>query len=209
MKTICLYGSLGQRFGRVHRYDVKTPAEAVRAMCATLDGFRVAIAQGAYRVLIGGKAALDESKLQWPTSDRETIRFIPVVSGAGKGLGQIIVGAALIYFSGGLAGAFGATGAAAGVAGAGAGAAGFLGVTAATFTNLGVSLLIGGVAQMLFAPKQAQTGKNERPENTPSYSFDGAVNTAAQGNPVPVLYGEVEIGSQVISAGLAAEQIPV
>ncbi len=197
MKTILLYGFLGRQFGRVHRYDVRTPAEAIRALSVTLQGFRQALVSGgAYRVLVGGKEALNFERIGHPVSSRESIRIVPVIAGAGRGLGQVIVGAALIYFSGGLAGAFGAT----------ATTAGFAGITAGTFTAIGVSLVIGGVSQMLFAPKTPESV--ERPENNPSFAFDGAVNTAAQGNPVPVLYGgPLIVGSQVISAGLSVEQI--
>ena len=53
MMTILLYGALGKQFGRVHKYDVRNVAEAMRAMCATLSGFRMAIQpQGYYLSLI-------------------------------------------------------------------------------------------------------------------------------------------------------------
>lgn len=181
MKTILLYGFLGRKFGRVHHYDVASPAEAVRAMCATLQGFRKAVVDGgAYRVLVGGKQALSVDEVPNPVSDRESIRIVPVIAGAGRGVGQFIVGAILV--AGGT----------------------YLGQTWAV--NLGVSLMIGGVAQMLFAPKTPETV--DKPANQASYAFDGAVNTAAQGNPVPVLYGgPLIVGSQVISAGLSVESM--
>ena len=40
LKTIRLYGRLGAIFGRVHRYDVQSPAEAVKALSVTLEGFQ-------------------------------------------------------------------------------------------------------------------------------------------------------------------------
>lgn len=207
MKTILLYGKLGKQFGRLHRYDVRSVAEAVHAMCITLKGFRAAIdPHGAYRVLVGGKDGLSNERLLDPVSDKESIRIVPVIAGAGRGLGQIIIGAALIWASGGLAASLGATGTAAGVAGATTGAAGFLGITAGTFTAMGLSLVLGGISQMLF--KQSAPTSSERPENQPSFAFNGAINTAAQGNPVPVFYGgPMIIGSQVVSAGLSVEQI--
>jgi predicted phage tail protein len=180
MKTILLYGFLGRRFGRVHRYDVKSPAEAVRAMCVTLTGFRRAVEQGgSYRMVIGGKESLDVDGLQSPVSDRETIRLIPAIAGAG-GAVRAIIGAILIVVS-------------------------FF-VPIPGLAQLGVALVVGGVSEMLFTRKAP--GTVERPENLPSYTFDGAVNTAAQGNPVPVFYGgPLIIGSQVVSAGLSVEQI--
>lgn len=43
------------------------------------------------------------------------------------------------------------------------------------------------------------------PDNKPSYAFGGPVNTTAQGNPVPIGYGQREIGGAVISAGIYTE----
>ena len=58
----------------------------------------------------------------------------------------------------------------------------------------------------MLAPQPKTPGAPERPENRPSYAFDGPVNTAAQGNPVPVCYGRLIVGSQVVSAGMMAEE---
>jgi predicted phage tail protein len=73
-------------------------------------------------------------------------------------------------------------------------------------SSVGWALIAGGVSQMLFAPPRAQQPP-DRPDARASYAFDGAVNTAAQGNAVPICYGRVICGSQVISAGLAAEAL--
>jgi predicted phage tail protein len=207
MKTILLYGFLGRQFGRVHHYDVKTPAEAIRALTVTLTGFKKALVDGGYyKVLIGGVDNVSSDRVLNPTSDRESIRIVPVLAGSGKAFVQILIGAALIYFSGGLAAGLQATGTAAGIAGATAGQAGLMGITSAMIAQVGVSLIIGGVSQILFQPKAAQSV--DKPANKASYAFDGAVNTTAQGNPVPVLYGgPLIVGSQVISAGLSTEQI--
>ena len=202
MKTIMLYGFLGKQFGRVHRYNVATPLEAAKALSATISGFKHAfIDGGSYRILVGGNTELNIDETTNPVSNSETIRFIPVVSGS-SGFTRIVVGAALIYFSGGLAASFGATAA----TGTAAASAGFLGVTSATFTSIGTSLVIGGVSQLLFSP-QRSGGSQERPENRPSFMFNGAVNTTRQGNPVPICYGRMIVGSQIISAGLSVEQI--
>jgi predicted phage tail protein len=72
----------------------------------------------------------------------------------------------------------------------------------------GWSMILSGVAEMLFAPpKQKNSTGNQKVENTPSYVFDGPVNTTAQGNAVPLCYGRLMVGSQVISAGLSAQQL--
>ena len=67
-----------------------------------------------------------------------------------------------------------------------------------------VRLVVGGVAQML-APHAKGIGAKDSAENQASYSFNGPVNTQAQGNPVPVGYGRCWGGSAVISGGVYAE----
>lgn len=88
-----------------------------------------------------------------------------------------------------------------------------IGVALMVVTNgsFGLSMVLSGISEMLFsAPKPDKFGnKNEKPENQPSYIFNGVVNTSAQGNPVPLCYGKMRIGSQVISAGLTTRDIPV
>lgn len=184
MMTILLYGHLGNRFGRVHHYEVATAAEAVRAMMVTLDGFRKALVDGgAYRVLLGGREALTSDRLTEPFSHRDTLRFVPVIAGAGNGAGQFILGAILVI-------------------------AGSIYDWSGTVVNVGYSLMIGGAAQIIFATKVARHSDMDRPENRPSYSFNGPVNTAAQGNAVSILYGgPLLVGSQVVSAELSVEQI--
>lgn len=197
---ILLYGHLGKEFGRVHRYAVKSPAEAVRAMCATLPNFAQKVRNGgAYRVLVGGRDPVQKETLHYPNSEKETIRIVPVISGAGRGFGQVVLGAILIvasFYIPGLAAAADLA-LATGVS---------VGTMASAVSAIGVSLVVGGVTQMLFKPPSAQSV--EAVNNRPSFTFDGAVNTVAQGNPVPVCYGgPIIVGSQVISSGLTIEQI--
>ncbi|HAV8996393.1 TPA: tail assembly protein, partial [Escherichia coli] len=68
----------------------------------------------------------------------------------------------------------------------------------AVIGNLGVAMMLGGVAQML-APKpktpRTQTTDNGK-QNTYFSSLD---NMVARGNVLPVLYGEMRVGSRVIS----------
>jgi len=185
-----LYGKLGRDYGRVHRYDVSCPAQAIKALSVTIKGFKQSFIDGGYyRVLIGGKTELDINETINPVSNKETIRIVPVVAGA-SGNGKIILGTGLILASNPLGALFSEVSF----------------ITAATFTSIGTSLIIGGVSQLLFSP-QLQTGSSERAENRPSFIFNGAVNTTRQGNPVPICYGRMIVGSQVISAGLTVTQL--
>lgn len=196
MMTILLYGVLGRQFGKIHRFAVRSPAEAIRALSVNFPGFRRALIDGgAYRVLRGGRAALGVDDLRAPQSARESLRIVPVVQGA-RGLGQILLGAAL-FMAIGPVGEFMAFNMEAGAA--------MTSFVTGGMKAIGVSLMLSGVSSMLFSPVKTQS--TERPENQPSYAFDGPVNTSTQGNPVPVCYGRAVVGSQVISAGLSVDPI--
>ncbi len=193
MKTIILLGELGKRYGRRHLLDVKSPAEAVRALCANFKDFAQFVSASSernvgYRVL-NMRDDVAEDELHNPASQRITIA--PVVAGAGGSVGKILLGAALI---------------AASFLVPGLGAVALFGTTtlATVAFSVGVSLALGGVAQML-APQPKFEGPQE--EQQPSYVFNGPVNTTAQGQPVPVGYGRMIVGSAVISAGISVEDI--
>lgn len=200
MKTIILLGELGKRYGRKHVLDVKSPAEAVRALCANFKDFAPFVATSTernvgYRVL-NMREELTEDRLNEPASQRITIA--PVVVGANffkkifsGNVASILTGAALI---------------AASILYPPLAAVTLFGTTtlASVAFGVGVSLALGGVAQML-APQPKSTGPQE--EQQPSYVFNGAVNTTAQGQPVPLGYGRMIVGSAVISAGVSVEDI--
>ena len=203
MREVRLYGALGARFGRVHRLAIASPAEAVRALCANFPDFERAVVDHVpgYRVWSGAQRIADPDDLHGPVGSREVVRIAPVVAGAGgRGFGQILIGAAIIgaaFFTGGASLSFGVMG--------------LTGIATTTMgsvaLSIGTSLILGGVAQMLSPSPKTDAGSGERPDNKPSYVFNGAVNTSAQGQPVPVGYGELTVGSAVISAGIAAEDI--
>ncbi|MCS6766644.1 MAG: tail assembly protein [Candidatus Protistobacter heckmanni] len=195
MVTVILLGELGRRFGRRHRLAIASAAEAVRALCANFPAFeRELVASGergvGYRVL-AGRESLTLDQLHEPTG-QQRITISPVVSGAGGGIGQAILGVALIAVSWWNPMGWAAAGS-------------FL--SQATLYSVGTSMILGGVAQMI-APTPKASDPSERPENKPSYSFNGAVNTTAQGQPVPLGYGRLIVGSAVISAGIDIDEVP-
>lgn len=164
MITVRLYGHLAKQFGRVHKFDIRTPREAVRALSVNFPNFKQHILkhnEPGYHVRVG-KGYRDESELDYP-ADGE-IKIVPAVGGASS-VGRIILGAALIFFAPYAAGWIFSNTAMVGLA-----------TAVATYAPaIGVSLILGGVAQLLFAPPQAQSVENA--ENKPSYAFDGPVNT--------------------------------
>ncbi|WP_338494306.1 hypothetical protein VRB23_07085 [Erwinia aphidicola] len=62
-------------------------------------------------------------------------------------------------------------------------------------------MALGGVVQMLTPQPSYNIGASSSTDNKPNYAFGSPVNTVAMGYPVPVLYGQREIGGAIISAG--------
>lgn len=183
VRTIRLYGKLGALFGRVHRLAVKSPAEAVYALGKLYPGFNTYLSEAkskglAFAVFVG-KANIGVNQLHNPPGDKD-IRIAPVAIGrkGGGGIFMAIIGVVLI-----VVGAFTGN---------------------APLMMAGGGMLIGGV-MMSMSPQQKGLGTNDKAENRPSYNFNGAVNTEAQGHCVPLAYGEVMVGSAVISAGIYTE----
>jgi predicted phage tail protein len=187
---------LGARFDM----DVRSTAEAVRALCANFPEAGPALAKGHYRVVCGSQrrgVALDLDTLDLFLPTGQPIHFIPV-GGGGKrgGVAKTIAGVAL------MAVAF----AAAGPLGAGAGAGLFGGSSFwASVGIMGMGLTLTGISQLLTpVPKMPSADNFERKE-TPSFLLGGSVNATAQGNPVPIVFGRMRTGGVVVSGGISVE----
>ncbi|OBX11375.1 hypothetical protein QV07_01630 [Gallibacterium genomosp. 3] len=205
LRKIKLRGELGKRFGKVHKLAVDTPAEAIRALCVLRTGFRAFLEKSEkygirYRFLVKQHALSSDDADSFNMQHGRQTDFIlvPVLQGRkGGGLFNIILGAALIGFA--FWNPFGWSAVA---------ASGFFGGVAQMPLLMGTALVLGGVSQML-APTPKMEGPQESPENKPSYLFNGAVNTTQQGQPIPLLYGRLAVGSAVISASLTDKDIPI
>ncbi|HHG0140195.1 hypothetical protein OFN36_24995, partial [Escherichia coli] len=121
--------------------------------------------------------------------DGAVIHIVPRVAGAKSGgVFQIVLGAAAI------AGSFFTAGATLAAWGAAIGTGGMTGI----LFSLGASMVLGGVAQML-APK-ARTPRTQTTDNGKQNTYFSSLdNMVAQGNVLPVLYGEMRVGSRVVS----------
>ncbi|HHR6334831.1 TPA: tail assembly protein [Providencia alcalifaciens] len=196
LKTIRLYGVLGTQFGREHRLAIDSPREAIKALSVLYDGFEQFLVNAHLRGLefavFKGNRNIAEDELHLDTC--EEIRIAPVIKGSKRGgffqtiLGVAMIGAAMMLGPAGWA-AFGAGGFASGALALG-----------------GAAMALGGVIQML-SPQPQGLSVRQDSDNKPSYAFGGAVNTTAQGNPVPLLYGldRREVGGAIISAGIYTE----
>ena len=206
LRKIKLYGQLAKFIGkRVLEADVATAAEAVRMLAANFPGLEQHMADQYYRVTVGNyDLSLDE--IHDPAGQQD-IKIMPVIAGAGGGVGKILAGVALI------AGAiilgpvgisiFGtAIFAGAGIIGAG---------LATTIGFLGASLVVGGVAQLISPVTKTSQGSGAGSDNDPrkTYNFSGIQQTSRQGVPVPCVYGLTLVGSVTISAGTDTVQVKV
>lgn len=189
MRTVILHGHLARLCGRYHRFEIQSPGEAIRALCANFPQFKQHLykaAQAGLRFHVwDGESTIKAEELQMHGT--KVIRISPELKGAKKsGALETIIGAVFIvigtilYFTPGAA-------------------------AAPYFWEIGASLLLGGVVQLL-TPTPRSDGPADKPK---SNYFDGPVNVTAQGNPVPILYGEMIVGSAVISAGIEVDDIPL
>ena len=63
--------------------------------------------------------------------------------------------------------------------------------------------MLGGIMSMLMPKAEAEDQNSDG--NKANKGFGGAVTTVAQGNPVPLLYGERGVGGFLISAEIISE----
>jgi len=196
LRKIRLYGELAKFVGhRVLEADVASAAEAVRFLIANWPELEQHMAKQHYRVRTSGND-LGEDSLHSPMG--QELRIIPVVAGAGN-VGRIIAGVALLVLSFTVIGPLLAAGVYNGVIGYAA-AQGIFGAS----ILVGANLVLGGIAGLLTpTPKINQDEADPRK----SFSFSGVQNTSRAGLPVPVVYGEMLVGSVVVSAGIDIVQV--
>ena len=191
LKTIKLYGVLAKRFGKEFRLDVENTREAMRALCVQVPGFEHfmlhAHERGLEFAVFQDKQNISESELNLSTSAK-VIKVVPKVKGAGGdgGILNTILGAVMVVV-GAVAMYFGQP-------------------WGASLVGAGIGMMVGGIAQMLM-PKIDNTQDQNQDGNKANKGFGGAVTTVAQGTPVPVLYGQREVGGFIASAGQYPEDL--
>lgn len=194
LRKIRVYGKLAKFLGqRTFEAVVSSAAEAVRFLLVNFPELERHMAEQHYRVSVG-TYALSEAELGDPVG-QQTIKIIPVLAGAGRGVGQILIGAALIaasfFFP------------------AAAGAAAALKIGASTFSAFGAGLfftgaglLLTGTAQLLTPTPTVSFDNNVESDPRESFNFSGIQNTSRAGTPVPIVYGEMVVGSVLVSLGI-------
>ena len=199
LRKIKLYGELAEFVGH-KEFEVKadTLAHAVSFLVNNFEGIDRFMNPKYYQVKVGNYA-VDESELSHPIG-QEDIHFVPVITGAGRGFGKILLGAALIGLS------FLPIGTSAGLGVAFSKGLAKVGFIQKGLAGLGAALVLSGVSDMLFRlPKIEDFESEENPKL--SFSFGGTQQTGRAGTPVPLVYGEIFTGSVVISGSIDTEQV--
>lgn len=204
---ITLHGDLGEKIGHNWNLAVKSVSEAIHAiqMISNEALYKYLIQEDKksikYRVLINGNdfvAEKDPETLEdiqkselCIKKEMETIDIVPLIEGAGK-IGAIILGSLLIIVGAAIA-IFGS----------------FVGATplGIGIIMVGIGLLAAGVSALLAKPPSFQDFREIEGGGKTAYLFNGPENVTQEGGPVPVGYGKLLVGSQVISASYGIRDI--
>lgn len=207
-RKLYLEGELGEKYGHSMTVHAESVSDALRLLEANNSDFKQYFVDCTERgvdfgVEIAGEEIEHEDELLLPITKGDiTITAIPAGGGGGfkKVLtGLLIIAAVVVAPYMAAHGFIGGLSAFAGVAGQiGLGGAIGLGLTATGFMGLaiaavGVSIAMSGLQEMM-APDPATDNDQES-----SYLFNGAEQNLIEGDPVPVLYGRLQIPGQPVN----------
>jgi|TARA_R100000455_G_C6271939_1_gene128431 predicted phage tail protein len=192
LKKIKVYGTLRKFLGQAEfEVDLNTPREALSFLKCNFEGIEKHMSEQIYTIQCGAKV-ITEDLLNFCSQD--DIRIIPVVHGNFFG---IILGAIGLFGGGTIGGLFGG---------------GLLStLITSTLTSIGTSMLVDGVTSLL-SPQQNNLSPTGQDSLDPAalasnYSFTGLTNISRAGVPVNLVYGEILVGSIVVSNGVDTVQV--
>jgi predicted phage tail protein len=191
-RTIYLEGELGTRFIDSFEASVTTPQEALKLVEANFPEFRKYLIEAdrnnvGFIVDIAGQD-LDLEDLILPVREGD-ITITPAPIGSKSGLGKILAAVAIVAVIA-VTGGFGAA------AGGWATTTGTLaGMTTSGLlaASVAVNLALTGI-QQLMAPDPSVDEQSPQ-----AYLFNGSEKNIIEGDPVPVLYGELRVPGRPIS----------
>ena len=201
LRKLKLYGELAEFVGhKEFEIQVDSLGKAVSFLVNNFPQIEKYMNPQYYQVKVGNYA-VDQEEIHHPIG-QEDIHIVPVISGAGRGLGKILLGAALI------AGAFFMPITVPYAPLSFSLKTGFVGgsLLAKSMVYLGSALVLSGVSDMLFPLPKPKEFKSEQDPQL-SFSFSGTQNTSRAGTPVPIVYGEIITGSVVISGAVDTQQV--
>jgi len=192
LKKIKVYGTLRKFLGQAEfEVDLNTPREAISFLVCNFKGIEKHMAEQFYTIQVGAKV-ITEDLLNFNT--QEDIKIIPVVHG---NFFQILLGAGALFGSSALGNL-----------------ATFAGqkLLTSALTAIGTSMLVDGVTSMLTPQENTSSAVSGQDSLDPAalasnYSFTGLTNISNAGVPVNLVYGEILVGSIVVSNGVDTVQV--
>lgn len=188
---VILAGALGKKFGRVRHLVCANAIQALKLIGLERPDFKQYLIEKAkegigYHI-ISDKRVRSEQELRLPAGKRLIIaQAVTGAKGSGGSILEIVAGAALVALA--IWNPVGWVGAGALMSSG----------TAQAVGMLGASLVLSGITALI-SPTPAGS--------TSSYYFNGASNTVTQGQPVPVIYGEMLTGGLPISSAMRTQDL--
>ena len=186
MIKLTIYGRLRKFVGQsTFKIKAKSAKEAFSFLINNFQGLREHIKDQEYCIM-AGDLRITEDLLDMQTES--DIKIVPVVHGE------------LFFLAAGAL--FTAWGTGATVLGITIGAA-----LQSTFLAVGVNMLISGVQDMFFPQPDPFGGSRQDDPQDQSYSFTGLLNNTKQGVPINIIYGEMLVGSTIVSSSVDTFQV--
>ena len=194
LRKVKLYGELADFVGYKELDAViNSTADAIRFLVSNFPKLEAHMNKRYYKVLVNDYE-IGEEEVYDPIG-KSDLSIVPVISGAGGGLGKTLLGVALIGLAFAVPGSIAFT--KAGITG---------GALSKGLFGIGAALTLTGVSEMLFPLPDLPDFSNEEDPRI-SFSFSGVQNTSRAGTSHPIVYGEIIPGSVVISAGIDTNQV--
>ena len=189
MIKVTIYGRLRKFIGQsTFEIAAKSPKDAFSFLLNNFKGVREHIKDQEYCVMAGDLRVTEELLDMYTESD---IKIVPVVHGEVWWLAAAFLGGGAAAAA--IGGFFTAT---------------IYGISiASALTTIGVSFLISGVTDLLTPdPVNPNLSRQEDP-NDPSFAFTGLLNNSKQGVPINIVYGEILVGSTLVSSSVDTFQV--
>ena len=194
LKKIKVYGTLRKFLGQAEfEVDLNTPREAISFLVCNFKGIEKHMAEQIYTIQVGTKV-ITEDLLNLNTKD--DIKIIPLVHG---NFIQILLGAGALFAKSAIPAKI-------------LGSTLLSTVVTTTLATVGTSMLVDGVTSMLTPQQNNQSVASGQDSLDPAalasnYSFTGLTNISNAGVPVNLVYGEILVGSIVVSNGVDTVQV--
>ena len=185
LRKLYLEGDMGEKYGRIAEVKATTVREVIQYLDANYNGIKKYLLDKqdkkiGFTIKIADKYVEDDRELLLPL-DKGDIVITPVPVGS-KAAFKIILGIILVIVSyvylGGIGSEIG---------------------WGMIVGGMGLGLIASGIAELM-APDPATD--NDEQGNKEGYLFQGAEQSIPEGNPVPVLYGELRVPGQAVSFNL-------